>query len=139
MPPGPGQDRLVEVGSVPVDTAGALGKAGQGVLHYYHECYQYYYDCCYHLENGAASAVNVGLGCVGGVTCIKYQYHVRECIIFRQNTLDTLSYLSNVHFRNYTCKAARPLRHQDNGNGTEKAIQGRLHTGQENQLRSEAM
>ena len=70
VPPGPGQDRLVEVGSVPVDTAGALGKAGQGVLNYYHECYHYYYDCCYHLENGAASGVNVGLGCVSGVTCI---------------------------------------------------------------------
>ena len=33
MPPGPGQDRLVEVGSVPVDTAGAPGKAGQWGLH----------------------------------------------------------------------------------------------------------
>ena len=42
VPPGPGQDRLVEVGSVTVDTAGALRKAGQGVLHYYHECYHYY-------------------------------------------------------------------------------------------------
>ena len=64
VPPGPGQDRLVEVGSVPVDTAGALGEAGQGVLHYYHEYYHYYDDCYYHLESGAASGVNVGLGCV---------------------------------------------------------------------------
>ena len=37
VPPGPCQDRLVDVGSVPVDTAGALGEAGQAVLHYYHE------------------------------------------------------------------------------------------------------
>ena len=32
MPPGPGPDCLVDVGLVLVDAAGALGKAGKGVL-----------------------------------------------------------------------------------------------------------
>ena len=66
MPPGSGQDSLVEVCPVPMHTAGALGEAGQRVLHYYyHEYYcYYYYDCYYHLEDRASSGVNVGLGCV---------------------------------------------------------------------------
>ena len=32
MPPGPGPDCLVDVGFVLVDAAGALGKAGKGVV-----------------------------------------------------------------------------------------------------------
>ena len=71
MPPGPGQDRLVEVGSVPVDTAGASGEAGKLGLHlqlipFFIRYYCYYY----HLKSGAASGVNVGLGSVRGVTYI---------------------------------------------------------------------
>ena len=31
MPPGPGPELLVNIGSVPVDAADSLGKAGQGV------------------------------------------------------------------------------------------------------------
>ena len=43
MPPGPGQDCLVEIGSVPVDTAGAPGEAGQLGLHLQLILFLFYY------------------------------------------------------------------------------------------------
>ena len=52
MPPGAGPDRLVDVGPVWVDAAGALGDAGQGVL-----------------QGGAAPAVPVWLRGVRGSNC----------------------------------------------------------------------